>query len=273
MRIAILILAFLLGVEATAQEQPPARQPLERPVEETLDGASTEVSSEDSPDAARQALWESATKLKFEEESDAPTSSPATATSAHALEECLDPSKFEPGQVGYLDYYLFKVADIEPHDLYLESEQSKEPFCLTNVDTEDLKKAQLVVVLGYVLVRGTKTYKTEEGDKATVRVVKLLSPKESEFADTQRALQESNNPVRTWTSKDGMHKIEARFSKFAGGKVYLVNSSGKTITISPNALSVEDREYYRELIKKARDAARKTKEKDDDDKEQESEER
>jgi hypothetical protein len=209
-------------------------------------------------DSERQALWESATKLANDEEPDTATSPDATATSPHAKMQCLDPSKFRPGFVGYLDYYLFKVVDTGPNEVYLEGEHSKEPFCLTNVDAEELEKSQLVVILGNVMVRGTKAYKTADGDKLTVRVVKLLTPEESDFADAQRAIGESQNPVRTWTSKDGKHKVEAKFLKFAGGKVHLVNSAGKKITVSPNALSLEDREYYRALVKKARDARRKT---------------
>jgi hypothetical protein len=276
MRTAILILALLVAAEATAQEQPPLwdklkdalakfvppqQPPSERPVEQSLDA----ISPGNSPDAERQTLWESATKITADQDADTATSSPTTATSAHPKDKCLDPSNFQPGLAGHLDYYLFTVVDMGPHELYLAGEHSKQPFCLTGVDTEDLEKAEQVVILGNVRVRGTKTYKTEQGDKINVRVVKLLSPEESELADAERALEETEHPVRTWTSKDGKHKIEARFLRFVGGKVYLVNSAGKNITIAPNNLSVEDREYYRALVKKAREAARKTDEVDDAD--------
>jgi hypothetical protein len=238
----------------------PPQQPGERPIEQPLDSA---VPGE-SPAAKRQALWEAATKLKTPDESETESTFQPKVTLPHDQGDCLDPSKFQPGLAGYLDYYLFTIVDTGPKEVYLTGEHGKEPFCLTNVDTEDLKKTQLVVVPGNVRVRGTKTYKTAKGDKLTVRVVKLLSPKESEAVDAERSLEKTEYPLRAWTSKDGKHKIEARFLKFLGGKVHLMSKAGKSITISPNDLSLEDREYYRDLVKKAREAARKADEKDED---------
>lgn len=295
MRVLLLIVILVGVAQATAQEQSPAdrygrptpsediqsqepanlwgkfqdalskfvppQQPGERPLEQPLDAAA----SPDSPAAQRQALWDAATKLTSDVEDDPNTSASPTATpnSPHAKDKCLDPSKFQPGQVGYLDYYLFKVVDFAPSEVYLAGEHGKEPFCLTGVDTEDLQETQVVVIPGNVRVRGTKLYKSDKGDKLTVRVVKLLTPKESEIADAERALQETEHPLRTWTSKDGKHKIEARFSKFAGGKVHLINKAGKAVSIAPNNLSAVDRDYYRDLVKKARDAARKSAAEDD----------
>jgi hypothetical protein len=248
------------GVTDILKKFIPAEMPTERPIEQPLDGT---IPGE-SPAVQRQALWEAATKLKADDESATDTSPQPTAILPHAQSDCLDPSKFQPGLTGYIDYYLFKIADTGANEVYLASDSSDELFCLTNVDTEELENDQEVVVLGYVRVRGTKTYKTAAGDKHTVRVVKLLSPKESEAADAERAIQETEHPLRTWTSKDGKHKIEARFLKFVSGKVHLVNKAGKTITISPNDLSLADRDYYRDLVKKAREAAHKKAAEEDD---------
>jgi hypothetical protein len=281
MRIAILILSLCLVTKAAAQAPHeilrtfqdafskfvPAGPPTEQRLEQPIDPAT----AEDSPEARRQALWESATKIQTDDDEDPSTtaSTQPTGGSPHTKEQCIDPAKFRPGQIGYLDYHLFKIVDIGPKELYLEGEDLKEPFCLTGINTEEegeeeFEKSQLVAILGYVMVRGTRAYETEEGDKHTVRVVKLLNAEESEFADAQRAILEAKHPVRTWTSKDGKHKIEARFLKFAGGKVHLANAAGKSITISPNALSTADRAYYRDLIKKARDEARRKTEPDED---------
>jgi hypothetical protein len=259
MRISILVGALFLVAEATAQEPPEMLRQFQDVLsrflasEQPIEGAE----SGDLPEARRQALWESATKLTSDDESNTNTSPQATAASPHPKEQCLDPRQLQPGLIGYLDYYMFKVVDMGPNEVYLEGEHSKEPICLTNVDSEKLQKSQLVAVLGNVRVLGTKVYKTAEGEKMTVRIVKLLTPAESEFADAQRAIIEKQNPIRTWTSKDGKHKVDAKFLRFADGKVHLVNSAGKQITISPNNLSVEDREYYRALVKKALDARRK----------------
>ena len=248
------------GISDALKKFIPADMPAGRPTEQPLDGA---VPGE-SPVEKRLALWEAATKLKADDESDTESSFQPKVTSPHEPAECLDPSKLQPGQAGHLDYYLFTVVETGSKEVYLAGEHGKEPFCLTNVNTDDLEKDEQVVVLGNVRVRGTKTYKTAKGDKLTVRVVKLLDSKESEAVDAERAIEETEYPLRTWTSKDGKHKIEARFSKFLNGKVHLVSKAGKAITISPNDLSLADREYYRDLVKKAREAARKHPEDDED---------
>lgn len=275
MRFAFLIVALFLVTEAAAQAPQqmlrdfqdvlsrfiPPQQPAEQPTDL--------AAPEDSAAVQRQALWDSAIKISSDDEEPGTGASPGATTSPHTQEECLDPAKFQPGQVGYLDYYLFKIADTGRKELYLEGEGLKDPFCLTGIEIETpegeelYEKDQDVVILGYVRVRGTKVYETQSGEELKVRIVKLLSPEESEVADAQRAILETVHPVRTWTSKDGKHKLEARFLKFEGGKVHLVNSGGKNISISPNNLSTEDREYYRDLIKKAREAARKPAEEDD----------
>jgi hypothetical protein len=292
MRISILILILLLVNETVAQEQRPENPygrptptedapppepteplggivdalkkfiPAERPVEQPLDAG---VPGE-SPEAQRKTLWDAATKLTAYEPSETDTApQPTTPATSHAKDECLDPNKFQPGLAGFLDYYLFKIVETGNKEVYLAEEQGKQPFCLTNVDTEDLKKNDQVVVVGNVRARGTKIYKTAKGDKLTIRVVKLLSKEESEAVDAERALDATEHPMRAWTSKDGKHKIEARFVKFLGGKVHLVNKAGKAITISPNDLSLEDREYYRDLVKKAREETRKKDKEEDED--------
>lgn len=194
--------------------------------------------------------WQAATKLKALDIEDLPTDH-------HTEAECLKLLEVQPGQMGFLDYFLFKVLEKGPRELVLEGTDPAKPISITGLDIEEVEEDQTVVVTGHVQAKGLKSYKNASGATLKIRVIRVLSKKESEALEIELAAKTVDQPIRTWTSADGKHKTEAKFLKFENGKVHLQNKSGKVVTLSPNALSLEDRTHYRDLIKKAREAARK----------------
>ena len=197
----------------------------------------------------RETQWQAATKLKAKDIEDLPTEH-------HTEKECLNLLEVQPGQMGFLDFFIFKVLEEGPRELVLEGADPAKPISVTGLDTEEVEEEDSVVVTGRVQAKGMKSYKTESGETLKIRVIRVLGKKESEALEIELAAKTIDQPIRTWTSADGKHKTEAKFLKFENGKVHLQNQAGKVVTLSPNALSLEDRTHYRDLIKKAREAAR-----------------
>ena len=197
----------------------------------------------------RETQWQAATKLKAKDIEDLPTEH-------HTEQECLNLLEVQPGQMGFLDFFIFKVLEEGPRELVLEGTDPAKPISVTGLDTEEVEEDESVVVTGRVQAKGMKSYKTESGETLKIRVIRVLGKKESESLEIELAAKTIDQPIRTWTSADGKHKTEAKFLKFENGKVHLQNEAGKVVTLSPNALSLEDRTHYRELVKKAREAAR-----------------
>ena len=212
-------------------------------------GGVPEVGEVGSQPDERETQWQAATKLKAKDIEDLPTEH-------HTEKECLNLLEVQPGQMGFLDYFIFKVLEEGPRELVLEGTDPAKPISVTGLDTEEVEEDENVVVTGRVQAKGMKSYKTESGETLKIRVIRVLGKKESEALDIELAAKTIDQPIRTWTSADGKHKTEAKFLKFENGKVHLQNQAGKVVTLSPNDLSLEDRTHYRDLVKKAREAAR-----------------
>jgi hypothetical protein len=262
LKVLIALFAICSGIEVVAQESERGELavPEVRPSEGTgaaneargayEAGGAYENGGAGAPQDERETLWQAATKLKAKDIEELPTEH-------HTEKECLNPLEVQPGQMGYLDYFIFKVLDEGPRELVLEGTDPAKPICVTGLDTEEVEDDQSVVVTGHVQAKGTKSYKMESGETVKIRVIRVLGKKESEALEIQLAAKSGDQPFRTWTSADGKHKTEAKFLKFESGKVHLQNQAGKVLTLSPNDLSIEDRTHYRDLVKKAREAARK----------------
>ncbi|MDZ4656480.1 MAG: SHD1 domain-containing protein [Bythopirellula sp.] len=209
--------------------------------------------------AARERLekWHTTKKLKLTQFDEDPIE-------PHRLQECLDPEKFIDGDVGSLDYFMFEVFDIVgPQEVFLILPESESPpICLKDCPTKGLVNEQLVVLIGLVEVKGTKSYIDTEGGSNTIRVVRFITAERKAAIDKQLADQIAAERdvaeellYRIWTSSKGNHTIEAKFVKFEKGKVHLQKRDGSVIGLAPKKLSKEDRDFYRELIKMQNDPA------------------
>jgi hypothetical protein len=253
--IAVFAIGLISDREVVAQEveRDESAVPEVRPTDETgaVDGArgAYENGGVGAPQDERETLWQGATKLMARDIEDLPTDH-------HTEKECLNLLEVQPGQMGYLDYFIFKVLEERPRELVLEGTDPAKPISVTGLYTEEVEEDQSVVVTGRVQAKGTKSYKAKSGETLKIRVIRVLGKKESEALEIELAAKTVDQPIRTWTSADGKHKTEAKFLKFENGKVHLQNQAGKVVTLSPNDLSIEDRTHYRDLIKKAREAAR-----------------
>jgi hypothetical protein len=266
--VALFAIGLFSGIEVVAQEREYGESavPEGRPSEEAgaVDGAREAYEGRETLEASgtpeeggvgaqpdeHETQWQAAAKLKARDIEELPTEQ-------HTEKECLNLLEVQPGQMGFLDYFIFKVLDESPRELVLEGTDPTKPICVTGLDTEEIEEDQSVVVTGRIQAKGTKSYKSKSGETLKIRVIRVLGKKESEALEVELAAKTVDQPIRTWTSADGKHKTEAKFLKFENGKVHLQNQAGKIVTLSPNNLSLEDRTHYRDLVKKAREAARK----------------
>jgi hypothetical protein len=72
----------------------------------------------------------------------------------------------------------------------------------------------------------------------------------AQVASTDGSATKTARGMREWKDSTGKNKIQAEFVEFASGKVKLKTKAGKTLALSMNQLSPEDRRYVIELMQK-----------------------
>lgn len=112
-------------------------------------------------------------------------------------------------------------------------------------------------VLGAELTHEYLVVFSEDGDVALVQLgdeVVYVSQDMVDSVEKAAAAAEEEAKYRTWTDNTGQHHVEAKFVEFKGGKVRLEKRDGKIVEMSPNRLSDDDVKWYREEMKRSKDA-------------------
>ena len=166
--------------------------------------------------------------------------------------ECLSPNGLKEGDTGYLEYWQYEVTQvIGPTDLLISMSNPDVPsLWLSEYPTKDLVDADKVRVVGLIEAKGTKEFTTVLGAKRTVRVIRLLTPKQIEEIEASKKRAEEEKLFRMWASADSNFTVDAKFVAFKDGRVHLEKRDGTVIEVPPFRLSREDQEYYRDLLKK-----------------------
>lgn len=97
----------------------------------------------------------------------------------------------------------------------------------------------------------THTYVVLFGDDSSVAAVTLDG--ECVYVPEDESASQKELPrdeFRLWLDDTGQHSTEAVFVEFKGGKVHLRKRDGKTVELSPERLSENDRKWYRDELKR-----------------------
>lgn len=215
-----------------------------------------------------QLQWESAKKIAFVEEIPA---------SPRPSNKCMAPESLRESTIGYLDYYQFKVLQVQGDNDMLLSLGSDVILWLEKYPTKDLVDGAQVRLVGPVEVWGTKTYKTAFGSR-TVRVIRMASAEKAKayedgkaeaireaaeakekaeaakaeakkLAAERAAMEAEEKKYTSWFSSDGRFSVVAKFVGFENGRVQLQKKDGTKLSIQPTQLSNQSKERYRELLK------------------------
>ena len=122
--------------------------------------------------------------------------------------------------------------------------------------------------LGGELTHQYRVVFSEDGDVSLVQLgdevvyvsQKLIDAVEESVEEATKATSaataaaEEDNKYRTWTDNTGQHQVEAKFLEFKAGKVSLERRDGKIIEMSPNRLSDDDVNWYREELKRRQES-------------------
>lgn len=168
--------------------------------------------------------------------------------------ECISVDELRADSVGYLEYWQFEVLQVVgPNDVLLTMRNTNPPLVwLSGHPTKDLVDGDNVRLVGPIEVDGTKKYTTVAGASKTVRVIRLISAEKIAEVEKEKTRLADDKLFRTWTSTNGEFTIEAKFLDFRGGKLHLEKRDGKTIEVSPQQISKDDRDHYRDLLKNRR---------------------
>lgn len=146
-------------------------------------------------------------------------------------------------QIGHIEQWDYSVLQIIDANNMLLVVGRQEPIWLEGYPTKEFADGDQVRVLGDVLIDGKKKYMTPLGVKKTVWRFQLLT-------DEMR----KEMSFREWKSANGKYSTEAVFLDFRDGKVVLEKRDGKTVSMRPEALSREDIQHYRAVLKERRRA-------------------
>ncbi len=166
------------------------------------------------------------------------------------LNRCLDPSTLEQGQKGYLEYWQFHVLQVvDSKNVMIAMNNPKVPaIWIADYDTGHLVDGESVRVVGPVVVGETKTFPSQRGSSATVRVVRLTDKTTLDNVELSE--------IRTWKLADSSGTIDGRYIKQAKGKVTLQSNDGELHEIEMKSFTKADRNWLVDR-RKAEDAEAK----------------
>jgi hypothetical protein len=151
---------------------------------------------------------------------------------------------------------IFKVVSVpdESNVLLINSEQKR--IWLEGYPTTNLVDGENVVILDYVKVVGTKTYRKVDGSESKVWLLNLLPKEESEkriridIEKEKRTVDPMDKEVgyREWKQTD-QKKTMGRFVEFKSGKVYVEDKNGLITPLKFATLIESDKILARKLQK------------------------
>lgn len=144
-----------------------------------------------------------------------------------------------PNNEALIKLVYFRTVPATSANSFQRQESDTVLYYLENYPLDGVTDDQGIDIKG-LFYKGTKQYQSIAGVK-TVPMLRRIDLEQYQDKFTSR------DKVRTWTAKTG-HKMEAIFVRSQRGKVSIVNLNGKTLDLSLDQLSDEDREYVRDQI-------------------------
>ncbi|QDS96811.1 SHD1 domain-containing protein [Adhaeretor mobilis] len=173
--------------------------------------------------------------------------------SPRKYDDCLSIRELKERSLGYLECWHLEVTQVlsETELLISPIKGDAQSLWLKDYPTKGIVDGDKIRLIGLARVEGTESYESVTGSNVTVRVVKLLSEKEALKFEMEAKAATEAALFRTWTSKTGKTKLEAKFIDFEKGYVSLeLKKDKKLVKVRSTKLSKEDVKWIREELKK-----------------------
>lgn len=117
-------------------------------------------------------------------------------------------------------------------------------FWLTEFSTKGIVDGQKLNVTAPLVVIRTRQYPVPLGGTNTIFVARPIKLPQTKPTPPKVEAKQADG-FRTWTSANGESTIEAKFSKFAMGTVYLEKRGGDVVEVPIGKLSKPDQDFIR----------------------------
>lgn len=187
----------------------------------------------------------------------------------HEQHECMSPDGLAEGKIGLLDNWQFEILQIVDDRNLIITHPRFHPLWLADFSTKGCVDGEKVRLVGYLQVKGAKTYETALGTQKTVRRIRFLTHEESAAIEKQKAEEraakeaaqaaaEEAKLYRTWTDDSGKYHFDAKLVDLKSGVLTLEAKDGSQREVRVSRVSKEDRDWVRDEMKKRREAPKTT---------------